>query len=96
MVTSAKELGRILGQLANNQSAIKENLSADDVNAQFNVVNSEQFEVHGSLTLTKKTYASDSFILDHPTQGELDSSTLLLDGGYLASSTDVTLYTKEF
>jgi len=82
MTDSATELGRIIGGLSNDQSAIKENLSPDDVNAQLNVVNSEQFETKGVLTATKFTYASDSFIIDHPVQGELDSAVYLIDGGY--------------
>jgi len=90
MVDSATQLGRIIGGLANNQSSIQENLSPDDVNAQYTTVNSEQVKVNGTLTATKKTLATDAFILDHPIQGELDSSVYKLDGGY--SESGVILY----
>lgn len=82
MADSATELGRIIGGIANEQSSIQENLSPDDVNAQLNTVNSETVVIEGVLVGTKKTLASDAFVLDHPVQGELDSSIYKLDGGY--------------
>ena len=39
-----------------------------------------------TITIKELTGSSNSFMLDHPIQGELDSSTLLLDGGYVSTS----------
>ena len=109
MADATQELGRILGTAFNEQSAIQENLSPDDAEAQLNTVNSEFVEVRGQLTVKRKEYSETAFILDHPIQGELDSAVYELDGGYkgnyfsfpvtfplVFSGGEVTLYTKEF
>jgi len=79
-----KKLAETLAQTANEQTSIKENLSADDSEALLQTQLSETVVVDGTLGLTavKHTYALDSFVLDHPTLGDLDSSVLALDGGY--------------
>lgn len=96
MASESVELGKTLGKLSQEQSSIKSNLSSNEQDANLVNFNQEFIRLSGEITATKKTYDTTSFILDHPTQGELDSSTLVIDGGYLDPSTDVILFTKNF
>jgi hypothetical protein len=82
MPTAAQELGKTLGKLAYQQSRIQENISPDDPNGQFLLFAGERVKVHGRVRVTRKYYLADSFVLDHPVQGYLDSATYKLDGGY--------------
>jgi len=70
-----QKLASTLATTANEQDSIKQNLSPDDSNALLQVQFSEGVVADGTLGLTaiKHTYKSDSFIIDHPTQGLLDS-----------------------
>ncbi len=77
-----KELARNLATTANEQESVKQNLSGDDTEALLQLQSNEKIVMSGSFLATKYTYATDSFIIDHPVYGELDSSVLLLDGGY--------------
>lgn len=81
---SVSKLASTLASTANEQNEIKQNLSADDSTGVLQVQTSENIVADGTLGLTaiKHTYLADSFIIDHPTQGILDSTTLKLDGGY--------------
>ena len=83
---TASEVGKIIGKTISEQSVVKENLSADSADNELNVINQEELVVDGKITITKKIYATDSFILDHPVQGELDSAVYKLDEGYEALS----------
>lgn len=64
-------------------------MAPDDENAQLGVYYSESVVVHGQVRFYKKVYPTTSFIIDHPVYGDIDSSTLALDGGYLAGSESV-------
>lgn len=88
-----QKLAKTLASTANEQDSIKQNLSPDDTNALLQVQFSESVTAGGTLGLTaiKHVYLSTSFIIDHPTQGVLDSSTLLLDGGYAPNAEDFPL-----
>lgn len=81
-----KKLGRVLGSMSKDQQVTNENLTPEDVESQLQLLNSEVVEVVGSVTLTAKYYSSESFVIDHPVYGELDSSVLELDGGYDTTS----------
>jgi len=76
------KLGTALGKLSSDQSEIKQNISPDETDAIDYIVNYEEVVVEGTVIGTKRTYASDSFIIDHPVLGDIDSSTLKIDGGY--------------
>lgn len=82
-MSTASEIGKIIGNSISEQSVIKENLSADDADNQLNVISSFDVVIDGKLIITKKTYDPESFVIDHPVQGELDSSVFVIDGGYL-------------
>ena len=77
-----RELGKVIGGIISSQSETNENLSPDESENQDIIVANFSTNMSGSIQLIKKPYASDSFILDHPVYGELDSAVLKLDGGY--------------
>ena len=87
VLDSTKELGRIIGESTNSQEDIKTNLSPDEEAGSLVIKNTENIKVTGQVTITKKVYDEASFIIDHPVQGELDSSTLKIDGGYNEGNT---------
>jgi hypothetical protein len=95
MTTSIQEIGMLLGKKSREQSQIKENLNPDEFDSQ--LVNFNQFSVTagGTAIGTKKVYATNAFVLDHPVYGELDSLTLEIDGGYNPSG-DELLITKNY
>jgi len=79
---ATSKLGSVIGGLTNDQDTIKQNLSPDDSESQEQLVAFEQ-EVHqGSILVIQKNYPTDSFVIDHPVYGYIDSATLKLDGGY--------------
>jgi hypothetical protein len=64
------------------QEQIKSNMSPADPTG-FDIRTSiSNLMLAGTIVATQKIIASDSFVLDHPVYGELDSATLKLDGGY--------------
>jgi hypothetical protein len=77
-----KLLAKNIADTANEQEAIKQNISGDDTEALLQIQSSEILKLTGTLVATKYTYATDSFVIDHPVYGALDSSVLKLDGGY--------------
>jgi hypothetical protein len=91
MVDAATELGRVIGKIANQQSSIRENMAPDDTDAQLGAYFQERMIVHGQRRVYQYDYADDSFVLDHPVHGELDSSYYQLDGGYSNPTTPVIL-----
>lgn len=82
MTNVSRDLGAVLGNMSKEQSDIKSNISPNEQNANAFIVSQEQVQLSGTLTVTAYFYPEDSFILDHPVYGELDSSVLKLDGGY--------------
>ena len=82
MGQNVKKLAGKIAGIANEQSEIKDNLTAEEPGAALNLFFKQQIRPSGHITLTKKFFPDDSFILDHPVYGELDSPTLKLDGGY--------------
>ena len=84
-MNSAKDLGRIIGKLAQDQQTLQENVYPDDPSAQLQLIQSESIAWSGTLVLTKKSYSATSFVLDHPVYCDIDSATLEIDGGYQSS-----------
>ena len=82
---SQTELGELIAKNANDISALKEDVVPDDVDQNFLLAPFDGINLSLSVLGVAKFYATDSFIIDHRTQGELDSSTLKLDGGYATS-----------
>jgi hypothetical protein len=91
---SVSKLGKALGDTSKQVETIKENLNPNDPAAINTVILSDTTSISGTVTGTGKYYSSDSFIIDHVVLGDIDSSTLKIDGGYhLYSESDgVQLY----
>jgi hypothetical protein len=90
-LSSADKLGSIIGNIAKEQSKIADNISSDEPDAALFLTSDETIEITGELIVNKFTYATNSFIIDHPVYGEIDSSSLLLDGGYLGQNLTIGL-----
>jgi len=85
MVTFS-DIGRAIGQMAVDQSTIRENISGDDPDGAVGAFNSESIIVTGEYIASSLTIATDSFVVDHPVKGDVDSSIYLIDGGYSSST----------
>jgi hypothetical protein len=75
-------LGNTLGtniQTADNLN--QQRFESENITS-FNVVRMDSVRLSSTTIISSLVYPSDSFILDHPVYGELDSSILKLDGGY--------------
>ncbi len=83
-MAGAEEIGQAIGELSAGQTAIQDQLQTDEGGASFNIFQSENLQIEGTLTVTKFSLPSTSFVLDHPVYCYLDSPTLELDGGYAA------------
>jgi hypothetical protein len=66
-------LSKELSNISNTQNTITQNITADDEETQLQVPINQKIKQVGNITLSKYTYLSDSFILDHPVQGYLDT-----------------------
>lgn len=76
------QLGTKIGDLSKDQDDLHSQISPDEAGALLQSVSLEKVSIGGTLKVIKRTYPTDSFILDHPVYGELDSSVLKLNGGY--------------
>ncbi len=81
-ISEVDKLAGVINGITTTQEELKSNLSADDGESQEQLYLGEQISIGGTVTLTQKNYATESFILDHPVYGELDSAVYKLDGGY--------------
>lgn len=91
--TATRQLGEYIGNLSYEQEQTKSNLSPNDPYGFDQRAIISNVALEGTIIATKYTIATNSFVLDHLVYGELDSSTLTLDGGYSSST---TLYTTTF
>jgi len=82
---TASKLGKLIGDNISKQGDIQENISPNDTAPIDTIRNSEELVVEGVMTLTRYHYASNSFVIDHPVYGELDSAILKIDGGYASA-----------
>lgn len=82
-LSSASQLGSIIGNMSSNQSDIASQISPDDANDSLLIQNSAAVLLSQTVTVSSRTVRTDSFILDHVVYGALDSATLRLDGGYV-------------
>lgn len=84
MATAAEQVGSIIAGLVNSQNSIKENALPDEITQSILLSPQDGYEFTVTVNVYTENYATDSFILDHPVYGILDSATLKLDGGYQA------------
>jgi hypothetical protein len=86
----AIQLGLVLGKNVQTVNDLNQTVFESENVSDLNIVGLNSVELSTSIICTKSTYPSDSFILDHPVYGILDSAVLKLDGGYL--TTGVLMY----
>lgn len=79
-------IGRALAQAINDSEDLRNDLLPSEIINSLLLAPVERTKLTITVTGTQRNYATDSFILDHPVYGELDSSTLRLDGGYAAGA----------
>ena len=92
MPSAAEQLGRAIANISNQSTDIREDTLADDITQNMILAPTDNVKVTLSVTGTYQPYPTNSFILDHPVYGELDSSTLQLDGGYDTGSSTIFTY----
>jgi hypothetical protein len=90
MTNSAVDLGKAIAGIANRLSTVESNIYPDDPSAQLQLILSEGLALNENGFVYVKVYSSNSFILDHPVYGNIDSSVLQLDGGYSTSTLNQT------
>ena len=85
----AVELGRTIGALSQAQDNLQDQVSPNDPgNVAPPIVFDPSIVIGGggiginSFKAIKWFLATDSFVIDHPVYGDIDSSTLKIDGGY--------------
>lgn len=86
MPTAEQQLGQLIGTLANENTTLQNNVYPNDSAAPLYLNPNDLITITISGSYTANNLSSSSFYLDHPVYGELDSSILALDGGYLSSS----------
>lgn len=87
-LNSVDILGNELGLFKKRQTDTQRELAPND---SLGIVRYEEKEVgtilvSGEIKAYKWEYKDDSFIIDHPIQGEIDSAVYKIDGGYTDES----------
>ena len=81
-MNDAYDLGTTIGNLSKRISTLEGNVYPDDPSAQLLLQDAETITMDLSGSVFTKNIQSNSFVPDHVVYGNLDSSTLLIDGGY--------------
>lgn len=82
----ARELGKIIGQGLKQANSYREDFVETEEATDILLANLESIRLSGLWVVSSLIVASDSFVLDHPVKGALDSSVYKLDGGYSSST----------
>ena len=82
-LSSSEELGKAIANNSNRISALENDAFPNDTLNSLLIAPIDSVKATIVVTGTAKYYPETSFILDHFVYGEIDSSTLQLDGGYL-------------
>lgn len=82
---AATEVGGIIGSNIKATKQIQEDHVSAEVQNSLLLSPISRSKVETTVTITQYFYGDTAFILDHPVYGELDSSTLELDGDYAQS-----------
>ena len=84
---NASQLGKTIGQsIQEQEETVKRNITPDEESGLLQIQNREDIVIDERLTANKLIYATNSFIMDHPVYGDIDSSILYIDGGYADES----------
>jgi hypothetical protein len=78
----SRELGKQLGRMNQRVRKLEENQGPVESGANLLLNSSQRLILRPERNVTKLILCDDSFVLDHPTLGELDSPTLKLDKAY--------------
>jgi len=81
-------LGEVLSKNAKKTEAVEQNMSGDEDFQTDQLFMPENILINTNLTIKQWIYPTDSFVLDHPVYGDINSATLKLDGGYDTSNPD--------
>lgn len=94
-LSSTSQLAKLLADQTSETDEIKSNISPDDLNSSLPIfINERPIKITGSITVSSHSYGSTTFVIDHPVYGDIDSSTLAIDGDYAFAA--VTVYTTTF
>ena len=83
----AIQLGLVLGKNVQTVNDLNQTVFDSEGLSDLNIVGINSIQLSTSIICTKNIYPSDSFILDHPVYGSLNSAVYKLDGGYLSTGT---------
>jgi len=81
-ISDTRELGNLLGTSLKSANDYKADFVESEYNADITLASLATVRVTGSWYIYKKLLGDESFVIDHPVYGELDSSILEIDGGY--------------
>ena len=90
------QIGEVIGGMNNQQQDNSQNISEDDTLGHDVIIANFNTVLTGTVVVNMNVYPTDSFIIDHPVYGDIDSAVLHIDGGYLAGSTDIELDSSNF
>lgn len=79
---STYQLGRLIANGINATNSLLETTIPDDLSQSLLLSPKDKIILNIDVELNSYTYPTNSFIIDHPVYGDIDSSTLLIDGGY--------------
>jgi len=82
MARGARKLGRRIGGIENRVSSLEQEAGPTETSANYLLQNQDNIQLRTEHDIIRLNLCDDAFVPDHPTQGELDSSTLKLDKGY--------------
>ena len=81
-LSDAEEIGRAIANSVNTTEEIKQDVLPADILNSLLMAPIDSLKITETVNGRYKLNAVDAFVLDHPVQGELDSSFYKLDGGY--------------
>lgn len=81
-LSSASQVGQIIGGLVNENQSLKEDLVADEQDQSIILSPLDEAEVTSRVVLTKPELSGEAFVLDHPVYSELNNSSYKLSGLY--------------
>lgn len=91
-LSSAEMIGKAIANSVNQSQEIKQDaIPAEIINSML-LAPIETVNVGVSAVGNFKYYGTSTFVLDHPVYGDLDSSTLHLDGTYSSTTSSVWSY----
>jgi len=82
MPRNAQKLGRRIGGIERRLGELERGAGPVEAGSNLLLQNSDTLQLNEETNIYKFDLCEDAFVLDHPTQGELDANDLKLDYGY--------------